>query len=355
MTGAPAAAIVVLVLLKIAFDLGLHLAEHRGRRRPPRRRARGRTRLLRDRTEPRPWSGSCAIRGSSGSCPVTPSHDLAGGRAISGRRARSTCPTRTPSLWSDIPQQRGASLVRGRGRPANSTGRPTSRMATRSTTTALILACEHGTRRVAPVRTRRIAHDGGRPLRGQAAQLAERPRGRVRRRDLVHRSAVRHPRRPRGLPGRPRARRVLRLPAGPGERRADDRQRRPGPPERPRLLARRDAAVRGGHLGRAHRGWQPPHPRLRRDRRTDGSASPRVFAVIDPGLPDGIRVDVEGNVWTSAGDGIQVLDDRRRPSSGGSSRPRRRATARSAAPMDGGCSSPRRRPCGRSMWASAAR
>jgi hypothetical protein len=30
MTGAPAGAIVVLVLLKIALDLGLHLAEHRG-------------------------------------------------------------------------------------------------------------------------------------------------------------------------------------------------------------------------------------------------------------------------------------------------------------------------------------
>jgi gluconolactonase len=37
-------------------------------------------------------------------------------------------------------------------------------------------------------------------------------------------------------------------------------------------------------------------------------ASPRVFAVIEPGLPDGLRVDVQGNVWTSAGDGIHVLD-----------------------------------------------
>ena len=37
-------------------------------------------------------------------------------------------------------------------------------------------------------------------------------------------------------------------------------------------------------------------------------ASPRVFAVIEPGLADGMRVDVEGNVWTSAGDGIQVFD-----------------------------------------------
>jgi len=37
-------------------------------------------------------------------------------------------------------------------------------------------------------------------------------------------------------------------------------------------------------------------------------ALPRVFAVIEPGWPDGLRVDVEGNVWTSAGDGIHVLD-----------------------------------------------
>jgi gluconolactonase len=34
----------------------------------------------------------------------------------------------------------------------------------------------------------------------------------------------------------------------------------------------------------------------------------RVFAVIEPGVSDGFRVDVDGNVWTSAGDGIHVLD-----------------------------------------------
>ncbi len=34
---------------------------------------------------------------------------------------------------------------------------------------------------------------------------------------------------------------------------------------------------------------------------------PRLFKKIEPGLPDGFRVDVEGNVWTSAGDGIIVL------------------------------------------------
>jgi gluconolactonase len=36
--------------------------------------------------------------------------------------------------------------------------------------------------------------------------------------------------------------------------------------------------------------------------------SPRVFLVMEPGVSDGMRVDVEGNVWTSAGDGIHVLD-----------------------------------------------
>jgi gluconolactonase len=32
----------------------------------------------------------------------------------------------------------------------------------------------------------------------------------------------------------------------------------------------------------------------------------RVFAVIDPGIPDGFRIDRNGNLFTSAGDGIHV-------------------------------------------------
>jgi len=35
---------------------------------------------------------------------------------------------------------------------------------------------------------------------------------------------------------------------------------------------------------------------------------PRVFHVMDPGVSDGFRLDVDGNIWTSAGDGIHVLD-----------------------------------------------
>ncbi|UWS33537.1 SMP-30/gluconolactonase/LRE family protein [Erwinia pyrifoliae] len=33
----------------------------------------------------------------------------------------------------------------------------------------------------------------------------------------------------------------------------------------------------------------------------------RVFAEISPGVPDGIKVDAHGNVWTSARDGVQIF------------------------------------------------
>jgi gluconolactonase len=33
----------------------------------------------------------------------------------------------------------------------------------------------------------------------------------------------------------------------------------------------------------------------------------RVFAEISPGIADGLRIDTDGNVWTSAGDGIQCF------------------------------------------------
>lgn len=32
----------------------------------------------------------------------------------------------------------------------------------------------------------------------------------------------------------------------------------------------------------------------------------RVFAVINPGIPDGMKVDVNGNVWTSSADSVQI-------------------------------------------------
>ena len=33
----------------------------------------------------------------------------------------------------------------------------------------------------------------------------------------------------------------------------------------------------------------------------------RLFAEVSPGFPDGFRVDVHGNLWTSSGSGVQVF------------------------------------------------
>lgn len=33
----------------------------------------------------------------------------------------------------------------------------------------------------------------------------------------------------------------------------------------------------------------------------------RIFAEVDPGVPDGFRVDLHGNIWSSSGDGVQVF------------------------------------------------
>ena len=41
----------------------------------------------------------------------------------------------------------------------------------------------------------------------------------------------------------------------------------------------------------------------------DSLVSPRIFAVIEPGLPDGFRVDVKGQIYTSSLDGVQVLSN----------------------------------------------
>ena len=35
-----------------------------------------------------------------------------------------------------------------------------------------------------------------------------------------------------------------------------------------------------------------------------GVSNSRVLTDVEPGLPDGFRIDVEGNIWTSAQDGV---------------------------------------------------
>lgn len=57
--------------------------------------------------------------------------------------------------------------------------------------------------------------------------------------------------------------------------------------------------------GQGHHIWTAE---LEPDGRSIREDSLRVLAQIDPGWPDGIAVDAEGRIWTSAGDGIRVLD-----------------------------------------------
>jgi gluconolactonase len=62
--------------------------------------------------------------------------------------------------------------------------------------------------------------------------------------------------------------------------------------------------------GASHDADGPRHIRvfdvLRGGRLGGGS----VFATVDAGFPDGVRVDMQGNVWTGAGDGVHCLSPR---------------------------------------------
>ena len=139
--------------------------------------------------------------------PARRRRDLGGGARLRPRRGRRDLERR--------PEQRRPPLVGGRRRHATSIGRPTSRTATRSTATGGSSPASTVCGGSPATSATAVADDRRRPVRGPAAQLAQRHRRRLGRRDLVHRSAVRDPRRPRGLQGRLRAGRLLRLPPGP--------------------------------------------------------------------------------------------------------------------------------------------
>jgi gluconolactonase len=64
-----------------------------------------------------------------------------------------------------------------------------------------------------------------------------------------------------------------------------------------------------GDTGRTH-GEFRPHQLVAFDVVKNGTAvaNPRVFTVIEPWVPDGFRVDVNGNLYVTAGDGIQVFN-----------------------------------------------
>jgi len=66
-----------------------------------------------------------------------------------------------------------------------------------------------------------------------------------------------------------------------------------------------------GDTGRTHGEFRPHHI-MALDVTADGAGltNPRVFAVIEPGVPDGFRVDADGNLFVTAGDGVQVFGPR---------------------------------------------
>lgn len=45
------------------------------------------------------------------------------------------------------------------------------------------------------------------------------------------------------------------------------------------------------------------------DQKTHAFKNRRVFAYIDAGMPDGIQVDFDGNVYAGCGDGVHVYNN----------------------------------------------
>ena len=94
-------------------------------------------------------------------------------------------------------------------------------------------------------------------------------------------------------------------------------------------------------------GYEPaaaPCRRLRRQRRPKAQQSRGIFATIEPGAPDGLKVDDEGRVYVSSASGVQVFA----PYGAGSARSpsREPSTSASAVPSAISCSSPPTTPCG---------
>jgi gluconolactonase len=56
--------------------------------------------------------------------------------------------------------------------------------------------------------------------------------------------------------------------------------------------------------GRSHGAGKPHHIRVFEVADDGTLTGGRVFAEIDPGVPDGLRLDVDGNLWIATGDGV---------------------------------------------------
>ena len=149
-------------------------------------------------------------------------------------------------------------------------------------------------------RTRRHDHRDRGQLQRQAAQFAERRRGGLQRFDLVHRSVLRDHGQLRGASRRTRAGETQRLSRGRKDRQHNGRRRRLRAAERHCVLARREAALRGRY--RLHQRRPCPYPGVRRrHRRRQGQQRQGLRRRLCARISDGVRCDIEGNVWCSMG------------------------------------------------------
>jgi gluconolactonase len=65
--------------------------------------------------------------------------------------------------------------------------------------------------------------------------------------------------------------------------------------------------------GLSHDPDGPHHIRMFDVRKSNGLTGGEVFVEVSPGVPDGFRLDVEGNLWTSAQDGVRCFDPEGNP------------------------------------------
>jgi gluconolactonase len=59
--------------------------------------------------------------------------------------------------------------------------------------------------------------------------------------------------------------------------------------------------------GASHDDAAPRHIRVFDVNENGALSNPRVFCHVDQGVPDGMRVDIHGNLWSSAGDGVHCF------------------------------------------------
>ncbi len=230
--------------------------------------------------------------------------------ACAGARARSVSATAAACCGATSPTTASCAGTRRPG--AVSVFRKPSNNANGNTRDrqGRLVTCEHDSAPRHPHRVRRHHHRADRQVRRQAAQLAQRRRGQVRRLDLVHRSAVRHPRQLRGPRGDARAadqRLSPRPKTGRATVAAGDVNRPNGlafSPDESKLYIV-EAGVDAARDPRLRRGRQRHQARQRPRRSSPPSRAAR---------PTASACDVDGNLWCGWGmgnekqDGVKIFD-----------------------------------------------